>query len=232
MPGHGDAPRIAVIVPLLNEASGLPRLLDALARCGAGEVLAVDGGSADGTREILEKSGVRWLPERPGRAVQMNAGARAAGADILLFLHADTCIGPAHIGAVREAMRDPHVVGGRFDVRLSGSHPALRVIERLINLRSRLSRISTGDQAMFVRREVFETMGGFAEIPLMEDVEFSVRLKRLGKIACLRQTVLTSSRRWERHGIVRTVLLMWRLRLLFALGVSPEKLAASYRDAR
>jgi len=162
----------------------------------------------------------------------MNAGAQAAVGDVLLFLHADIQLDVLHMQAVREAMRNPAVVGGRFDVRLTGSNPALRVIAWFINLRSRISRISTGDQAMFVRREVFESMHRFAAIPLMEDIEFSRRLKRQGEIACLRQKVLASGRRWEQHGIVRTVLLMWRFRLMFWMGVAPAKLAALYREAR
>jgi len=127
-------------------------------------------------------------------------------------------------------MRDERVVGGRFDVRLSGRQPAFRVIEFFINLRSRLTRIATGDQAIFVRRSVFERLGGFPEQPLMEDVEFSRRLKREGRIACLRERVVTSSRRWERHGIARTVWLMWSLRLGYWLGADPERLRRWYRD--
>lgn len=129
-------------------------------------------------------------------------------------------------------MRDESTVGGCFALRLSGSHPAFRIIEWFINVRSRLTRISTGDQCQFVRRDLFEVMGGFPEQPLMEDVEFARRLKRAGRIACLRDKVTTSSRRWEQHGILRTMLLMWKLRLLYWLGVAPERLAANYRDAR
>jgi len=221
-----------VIVPLLNEAAALPRLLHHLQLCGADGLLIVDGGSTDGTRQQLEESTVRWLVSDPGRAVQMNAGANLCDSEILLFLHADTELERSHVQAVREVMRDDAIAGGRFDVRLTGAHAGLRVIGWFMNLRSRLSGISTGDQAMFVRREVFAAMGGFAEIPLMEDIEFSKRLKRQGRIACLRQRVRTSSRRWEKHGILSTVLLMWRLRLLYWLGVAPEKLAAMYRDAR
>jgi len=233
-----DAPGIALIVPVLNEAAGLPGLFDMLAQCGAEQCLIVDGGSVDGSAALLEQSGIRWMTANAGRASQMNAGAAVADADILLFLHADTILDASHLMAVREVMRRGNlmergdVVGGRFDVRLSGPHAVLRVIEWFINLRSRISRISTGDQAMFVRRDVFIRMGGFADIPLMEDVEFSRRLKLHGKIACLSQRVITSSRRWERHGILATVLLMWRLRLMFWLGVPAEKLAAIYRQAR
>ena len=221
-----------MVIPLLNEAGGLPRLLQRLRECAPDELVLVDGGSSDGTAQILQESGHRWLTSEPGRAVQMNAGSKVCNSNIILFLHADTEISSDNIEFLRGLALSSEIVGGRFDVRLSGSHAALRVIEWFMNLRSRLSRISTGDQAMFVRRDVFEAMGGFSEIPLMEDIEFSRRLKQRGKTACLRQKVSTSSRRWEGHGMVRTVLLMWRLRLLYWLGVSPEKLADMYRDAR
>lgn len=232
MPAGQGGASVALIVPLLNEASTLPACLERLRVCGADELLLVDGGSSDGSRELLEQSGLDWLDSPAGRASQMNAGAAAASSDILLFLHADTVFDSRHLADVRQAMRDPAVVGGRFDVRLSGKHPAFRAIAYFINLRSRLTRISTGDQAMFVCRDVFAALGGFADIPLMEDVELSRRLKRQGEVACLRRRVTTSSRRWEKQGIVRTVLLMWKMRLLFRLGVSPTRLAAMYRDAR
>lgn len=221
-----------MVVPLLNEAVTLPQLLQDLRQCEADELVLVDGGSSDKTQQILQESGLRWLTSGPGRGAQMNTGARVCESEIILFLHADTVISSSHIGILRELAAEPAYMGGRFDVRLSGAHLALRVIEWFINLRSRLSSISTGDQAMFVRRDVFKTMGGFSDIPLMEDIDLARRLKRLGKVACLPQKVCTSSRRWEQHGFVRTVLLMWRMRLLYWLGVSPAKLAAMYREAR
>jgi len=232
IPDSAASLKISIIVPLLNEEAGLPHLLDGLRQSGADECLVVDGGSTDGSRDLLAQSGIRWLTSPAGRAAQMNAGAQAAGGDVLLFLHANTKLDASHMQAVRRVMRDPHIAGGRFDVSLTGSHPALRVIAWFINLRSRFTRISTGDQAIFVRREAFESLKGFAGIQLMEDIEFSRRMKRQGGIACLKKKILTSGRRWEQHGILRTVLLMWRLRLMFWLGVSPEKLAALYREAR
>jgi len=158
----------------------------------------------------------------------MNAGARAATGDVLLFLHADTLLPADAASAVEEALRDPWVVGGRFDVRLGSPRAMLRLVEALMNLRSRLTGISTGDQAIFVRRDVFEAMGGYAEIPLMEDVEFTGRLKRRGRLAALRLRVTTSARKWERDGILRTILLMWTLRFLYWTGVSPARLHRWY----
>jgi rSAM/selenodomain-associated transferase 2 len=158
----------------------------------------------------------------------MNAGAGHARACVLLFLHIDTQLPPGALERVREAIAAGYV-WGRFDVRLSGRHLWLRLVERAMNWRSRLTGIATGDQAMFVRADVFRMLGGFPDQPLMEDIEFSNRLKWVGPPACLRETVETSSRRWERDGIFRTVFLMWRLRLLYWLGISPERLSSRYR---
>ncbi|MDX8392562.1 MAG: TIGR04283 family arsenosugar biosynthesis glycosyltransferase [Mariprofundaceae bacterium] len=224
--------RLSLIVPVLNEADTLPVLVNNLKQINADETIIVDGGSSDDSVCFLQAYDGAFLQSASGRSGQMNAGAAKSTYEILLFLHADTALNSSHIEDIRMAMRDSEIVGGRFDIRLSGRHPAFRLIEFMINLRSRLSGISTGDQAMFVRREVFEKMGGFPDQALMEDVEFSRRLKKQGKIACLRRKIVTSSRRWEQHGIVRTVLLMWRLRLLYWLGISPEGLAAMYREAR
>jgi len=219
-------------VPLLNESARLSRLLEMLTALNADEVMLVDGGSTDGSDQLLVSSHFRWIKSEPGRALQMNSGAGRCQSDILLFLHADTEMSFDALTHLREAMQNLNIVGGRFDVRLSGTRPAFRMIEWFINTRSRLTRISTGDQCQFVRRTVFESLGGFPEQPLMEDVEFSKRLKRAGRIACLRNKVTTSSRRWEQFGIFRTILLMWKLRLYYQLGVTPDRLAAMYRDAR
>ena len=221
---------IAIIVPILNEAAVLPVQIRRLQAIPGIQAVFVDGGSTDGSTQLLGDAGVHWIATAPGRARQMNAGARACHGDVLIFLHADTLLESRHVDTVRRAMTDETVAGGRFDIRLSGSHPAFRLIEHMINLRSRLSRISTGDQAMFVRRDVFDRLGGFPEQPLMEDVAFSRRLKREGKIACLGEQVVTSSRRWEEHGIARTVLLMWWLRLRYWLGADPAALKKNYGD--
>jgi len=223
---------IAIIIPVFNEASVLAELIERLQAVGADELIFVDGGSCDESRRLLAHSGVRWLQSESGRATQMNTGAEDCISDILLFIHADTMVSSSNILAVRETMEDDSYVGGRFDVRLSGNNIAFRIIEWLINMRSRLTGISTGDQCQFVRRSVFEQMSGFPEQSLMEDIEFSKRLKRQGRIACLRKTVITSSRRWEQHGMMATVWLMWKLRFLYWFGVSPETLAQMYRQVR
>jgi len=192
-------------------------------------VILVDGGSDDATIQVAVRfSGVRLLTSPRGRARQMNAGARAARGDILLFLHADTWLPEGALGAVAAALDDARVVGGRFDVRFDSSRPVLRMIALFMNLRSRASGISTGDQAIFVRRDVFETMGGYPDIPLMEDIELSRRLKRRGHLAALSSRVTTSGRKWEREGAVRTMALMWALRFLYMIGVSPARLHRWY----
>ena len=213
--------RLSVVVPVLNEAAGIRAALEALAplRARGHEVIVVDGGSSDSTADIAAGLCDRVLSAPRGRAAQMNAGARAANGDMLLFLHADTRL-PADFTIPDSA------VWGRFDVRIDGRHPLLKVVACAMNLRSRLTGIATGDQAMFVRRAVFP---GFPEIPLMEDVALSKVLKQRGRPTCLHEKVTTSGRRWEERGVLRTILLMWRLRLLYFLGARPEDLARRYR---
>jgi rSAM/selenodomain-associated transferase 2 len=222
--------RLSIVIPALNEAANLARLLPDLARREhQAELLVVDGGSTDDSRAVVARvEAARWLAARRGRAAQMNAGARAARGDVLLFLHADTML-PAGAGAaILAALADRRVVGGRFDVRLDSPRPLLAAVGWLMNRRSRLTGICTGDQGIFVRRAVFEALGGYPEIPLMEDVEFTRRLKRRGRLAALPLRVVTSARKWETEGIVRTVVLMWTLRLLYALGTPPARLHRWY----
>ena len=159
----------------------------------------------------------------------MNAGAERARGDILLFLHADTRLPKDAMSLMLEGLQQTDKCWGRFDVKLSGLQPLLRLVERLINLRSRLTGIATGDQAMFIRRARFDVIDGFPEIPLMEDISISQRLKFYSDPLCLKQQVITSSRRWEQNGIIRTILLMWRLRLAYYLGADPATLARQYR---
>ena len=224
------ATSLSIVVPALNESANLARNLPRLVtREPDAEVVVVDGGSEDDSRETVARvPSVRWLVSDRGRARQMNAGARATRGDVLLFLHADTVLPEGASAAIREALIDAAVVGGRFDVRLDSPRLLLAVVGRLMNQRSRLTGISTGDQAIFVRRTTFEAVGGFADIPLMEDIDFTRRLKRRGRMAASRLRVTTSARKWEREGVVRTIVLMWTLRLLYALGVSPARLHRWY----
>ena len=225
---------LSVIIPTLDEERTIRETLARLQRAAFTEILVVDGGSGDGTVALVSEAatGARLLTAPRGRARQMNAGATAATGDVLVFLHADTLLPPTAADDIRAALSDPDVVGGRFDARLDRDRGLYRLVSRMMNWRSRLTGIATGDQAIFVRRNVFEAIGGFPDIPIMEDVAFSKRLKQMGRVAALRSCVVTSARRWERHGPVRTVLLMWGLRLLFFLGVSPERLHRLYSDVR
>jgi rSAM/selenodomain-associated transferase 2 len=221
--------RVSIVIPARNEAAGIADVLQPLQalRNRGHEVMLVDGGSEDETLQRAAALVDRCLSAPPGRARQMNAGAAAASGDILWFLHADTRVAPASDRILLAACGQTDC-WGRFDVRLSGRQPLLRLVERLMNLRSRLTGIATGDQGMFVTRELFERVGGFPDIPLMEDIELSKRLRALRRPLCLRQQVLTSSRRWEEQGIVRTIGLMWALRLAYFLGVPAERLALRY----
>jgi rSAM/selenodomain-associated transferase 2 len=225
--------KLSIIVPMLDEADGIARALGALRR-GApdAEIIVVDGGSGDSSVAIAGPLCDLIVAQSRGRARQMNAGAKLAHSDALVFVHADTLV-PASFGAdIAAALSDPDVVGGRFDVELDSSALPYRIIGAMISLRSRLSRTGTGDQAIFVRREVFERIGGFPELELCEDLEFSRRLKRAGRVACLRSRVITSARRWNRDGLVRTVLRMWVIRAMYLVGVSPARLKRMYADVR
>jgi rSAM/selenodomain-associated transferase 2 len=226
--------RLSVVIPTLNEAASIAATLEALQllRAQGHEVIVADGGSTDATREYAMPLCDTLISAPQGRARQMNTGARAARGDVLWFLHADTRADAAAVAALLSALDQPRCAWGRFDVRLSGAGPLLRVVERLMNLRSRWTGIATGDQGMFVRRALFERAGGFPDIPLMEDVALSRLLKRQAAPACLRERLVTSSRRWEQYGVLRTVLLMWRLRFAYWRGVPPERLAAHYGRQR
>lgn len=221
---------ISIVVPARDEEAAIAATLAPLREPGVREVIVVDGGSVDRTREIAARFADRILSTAAGRARQMNAGAAAAGGRILFFLHADTIVPPGFAAAIHEACA--WAIGGRFDVELEGPGLALRVVERAINHRSRWSGIFTGDQGLFIRRDVFDALGGFPDQPLCEDLALSQAMRRSGAVASLRLRVKTSARRWRRHGVLRTVLLMWRIRGAYALGADPARLARLYRDAR
>ena len=258
---------ISVVIPTLNEERSLPTTLARAAESGFDEVIVVDGGSMDRTREVVlafapaqgqsrqqsaisvqqsppdvhpsalnpqhsAPSTVVLLTAPAGRAFQMNAGAAASRGQILLFLHADTLLPPDARSAIEKALEDPAYVGGRFDVRFERDSGLGRLIGCLINLRSRWTGIATGDQAIFVRRSVFERLGGFSDIPIMEDVDFTRCLKRIGPVAALRLQVVTSFRRWDACGPIRTIALMWVLRFLYWVGISPRTLRHLYGAVR
>ena len=229
-PATGQAPVLSIIVPCLNEAPLIADTLAALAplRARGAEVIVVDGGSSDGTAERAAPFADAVIRAERGRASQMNAGAARARGEILLFVHADTLLPQAADALVVDGLKRTRRGWGRFDVAITGRSPLLRVVACLMNARSRLTGIATGDHAIFVTRSLFTAAGGYPEIALMEDVALSKRLKRFGPPFCLKHRLTTSGRRWERHGVLRTILLMWRLRLAYWLGADPAKLAMRY----
>jgi len=221
---------LSIIVPCLNEAEGIGNALEALAplRARGAEVIVVDGGSDDGTAERAAPHADCVLRAPRGRASQMNAGAARARGEILLFLHADIRLPESADALIVEGLARSRRGWGRFDVAISGGGLLLRMVARLMNARSRLTGIATGDQAIFVTRSLFTAADGYPEIALMEDIALSKRLKRYAPPLCLRHRLIASGRRWEKHGVVRTILLMWRLRLAYWLGADPGKLAVRY----
>ena len=222
--------KLSIILPVFDEAQQLSHALECLGplRERGVEVIIVDGGSQDGTLATAARAGARLVNSPKGRARQMNAGARIASADLLLFLHVDTVL-PDHADRlIQAAICDRRRVWGHFDVDIRGRPWMLRVIAVLMNWRSRISGIATGDQAIFVARSAFESAGGFPDQPLMEDVELCKRLRVLSPPACLRARAVTSGRRWESRGVWRTIVLMWRLRWAYWRGVPASVLAKLY----
>ena len=222
--------RLSIVVPVLNEAAIIERALAALQpyRRQGVEVIVADGGSSDGTRDLAKPYADKIVCAPRGRALQMNAGAAEATGSIVLFLHADSVLPPSAPALICEYLQSSGRQWGRFDVAIEGAHPLLRVIAFMMNLRSRITGIATGDQGIFVTRELFAKLGGFPALPLMEDIAFSQFARRSGRPACAREKIVTSGRRWEKHGVWRTITLMWRLRLAYFFGADPARLAARY----
>ena len=228
--------RLSVIIPALDEEASIARVIRSCREAGPCEVVVVDGGSRDRTVEIARGEADAVIAAPRGRAAQMNAGAAVARGEVLLFLHADTLLPGRSVPAVLDALQDPEVIGGAFRVRLAASPGAGRYVRatlgvtgRMIGARAAVSRSYSGDQAIFARAEAFRAVGGFPEIPLMEDVELSRRMRRAGKTVLLPLRVETSGRRWEAWGPLRTVLFMWRLRIGHLLGRTPSRCADAYR---
>ena len=222
--------RLSIIIPTLDEAERIVATLESLGdlRRRGHEIIVADGGSGDATAALARDLADQVVCSPAGRAEQMNAGARAAAGDVLLFLHADSRLPAEADRLVLQGLAAGGLVWGRFDVQIAGSQPLLRLVASMMNLRSRLTRICTGDQGIFVRREAFAAIGGYPRQELMEDIAISARLRRVSAPLCLRQRCLTSARRWESGGVLRTIVLMWCLRLQYALGAAPARLARSY----
>ena len=226
--------KISIIIPVLNEAALITQTLSSLQplRAEGHELILVDGGSNDDTIALSEPLADQIIRCSKGRSRQMNAGAKIARGDILLFLHSDTLLPKWGDQLITREIEKREKNWGRFDVRLSGGHLLLRIVEWLMNWRSRITGIATGDQAIFVQKKLFETVGGFPDIDLMEDIALSRLLKRYGSPLCLWQRVVTSSRRWQRNGILRTILLMWLLRLAYFYKTDPRRLAQLYESRK
>jgi len=224
--------RLTIVVPVLNEAAIVVAALQALAplRARGAEIIVADGFSRDGTAQLAGPFADRVITVPRGRGAPMNAAAALGTGDAFLFLHADTALPDGADRLIDAALA--RRAWGRFDLRIAGSHPLLAVIARMMNWRSRLTGIATGDQAIFVTREAFDAVGGFPDLPLMEDIAISRRLKRRCRPFCIATPVVTSGRRWEQNGVLRTILLMWRLRLSYYLGVEPALLAELYDAPR
>jgi rSAM/selenodomain-associated transferase 2 len=222
--------RLSIILPVLNEGERIASALALLQplRARGVEVIAVDGGSRDETVARVERSADQVLASVRGRAMQMNAGAAAARGGVLLFLHADSQLPINAEELIRTELQQKTCVWGRFDVRIEGRSKLLPLIAFMMNVRSSLSGIATGDQAIFIKREAFAAVGGFPDVALMEDIAISRKLKRLSLPACIRTPVVTSGRRWDEHGALRTIMLMWSLRLAYFLGRHPNRLARRY----
>jgi rSAM/selenodomain-associated transferase 2 len=228
------APALSIVIPCLNEAAAIVRTLESLQplRARGTEVIVVDGGSDDDSAALAAPLADRVIAAPRGRAMQMNAGAAISRGDVLLFLHAD-CILPADADRmIRDGLAAGEKLWGRFDVELASTHPMLKLVAVMMNLRSRYTGIATGDQGIFVTRALFEKLGGFPALPLMEDIALSTRARAAGAPLCLCARIVASARRWEQHGVFRTIILMWRLRLAYFLGADPARLKLRYDTPR
>lgn len=225
---------ISIIIPTLNEASIIERSLAPLQsfRARGVEIIVADGGSSDGSAALCKPYADQIVQAPRGRASQMNAGAASARCSLLLFLHADSALPVDFVALIRDGLAATGRQWGRFDVVLEGDSPFLKVVAFMMNLRSRVTGIATGDQGIFATRSLYNALGGFPLLPLMEDITFSRRAKRMSPPLCLRAKIVTSARRWEKYGLLRTVLLMWRLRLAYYFGADPTRLALRYNAVR
>lgn len=221
---------LSIIIPVLNEREGIVAFLESLQplRQRGCQLIVVDGGSVDETLQLTEGLADQRLTSKAGRANQMNRGAEVAEGTVLLFLHADTFLPECADELIEQGLKETGREWGHFDVRLSGQQPLLRVVERMMNCRSQWSGIATGDQTVFVSKSLFDEVGGFPSIALMEDIAFSKSVKKKGRPLCLKEKVQTSSRRWEEKGIIKTIFLMWSLRLGYFLGIKPTQLVKIY----
>ncbi|MEH1976754.1 MAG: TIGR04283 family arsenosugar biosynthesis glycosyltransferase [Nostoc sp.] len=224
-----DAAKISIIIPAINEAGNIKKAI-ATTRANLNiEVIVVDGGSSDDTVAIAQSLNVKVISSSPGRAVQMNAGAVAASGEILLFLHADTRLPTGFDEMIRTALQQPGTVAGAFKLRIDASRLSLRWVEWGVNVRSHFYQMPYGDQAIFLTKEIFQQIGGFSELPIMEDFELMRRLKRIGRVVIIPTPVVTSARRWLQKGVLKTTLLNQIVIIAYLLGVSPERICSWYR---
>jgi rSAM/selenodomain-associated transferase 2 len=225
-------PTISVIIPVLNEANVIEQVLAQIHSAASVEIIVVDGGSHDQTVEIVKALGDRVIHSLPGRAYQMNAGAKVATGEILLFLHADTRLPNGFVEQIHRTLVQPKTIAGAFALKIDGQHPGLRLVEWGVNVRSRYCQMPYGDQALFLPTETFHRFGGFPELPIMEDFELVRQLRRKGRVAIAPASVLTSARRWEKLGVLRTTLLNQVIIAAYLLGVAPQKIVRWYRGDR
>jgi rSAM/selenodomain-associated transferase 2 len=224
--------KFSIIIPTMNEAQTITNCLTPLQSLRkAGELIVVDGGSEDNTMALAKPLADKLIPSATGRAIQMNNGAAHANGEVLIFLHADTSLPDAGVELISQAITDKRQ-WGRFDIKLKGSHLMLTVVAWFMNCRSRLTGVATGDQAIFITKSLFESVGRYPAIPLMEDVALCKILKKMSPPLCLKAKVTSSGRRWEKFGVIKTILLMWNLRLRYYFGTDPRLLAVLYNKGQ